>query len=143
MAAKEDTAAAAKAHTVSYIAELLSPAFATSKERATKMASYYLPTVISFVGGTITRISDPAVMIPAIVGVLDELDTSEGMYLEEDWHRIEVVGDRSAIVWIAFRRKGIVWTNVYFFRIMESGEVGWEGGNFDGEMWMRKQLAKK
>lgn len=65
------------------------------------------------------------------------------MYFEEKEHRIEVVGAGSAVVWITFRRKGIVWTNVYFFRRMESGEVGWEGGFFDGEMGMLKEFAKE
>lgn len=53
------------------------------------------------------------------------------------------MGEGSAIVDITFRRKGIVWTNVYFFRRIESGEVAWEGGIFDGEARVLRELAKE
>jgi hypothetical protein len=32
---------------------------------------------------------------------------------------------------------------VYFFRRIESGEVAWEGGIFDGEARVLRELAKE
>jgi hypothetical protein len=140
---KQDVGAitsAAEAHTAFYIAELLSSAFTTSTSRATKLATYYLPTTTAFMGGNTLQISDPELLIKALVRTLNQLETDEGMCLKLEKQRVEAVGEGSAIVWITLERKGIAWTNVYYFRIMESGEVGWEGGNFDGEMWALKQL---
>lgn len=143
MAAKQDIAAAVEAHTVSYISILLSPTFSNPTSRATKMAEYSLPTIAFFTDGDIVHLSDPAIFISAMAGNLAKLETDEGMCMEEVEHRVEVVGRGSALAWITWRRKGIVWTNVHFYRRMESGEVGWEGGNFDGETQMMRQLAEE
>jgi hypothetical protein len=143
MAANQDITAAAEAHTISYIAVLLSAT--TTTLRAASMATYYLPNVGSFVNGSVTIVSGPADCTAAITATLDNLETDNGRikYFEEKGHTVKVVGEGSAIVDITFRRKGIVWTNVYFFRRMESGEVGWEGGIFDGEARMLRELAKE
>jgi hypothetical protein len=143
MAAKQDIAAAAEAHTVLYIAELVSPTHLTSTLRATKMASYYLPNITSFAGGSITQVSDSVLLTALIVSTLEKLETDKGMLLEEMEHRVDVLGEGSAIVWITWKRKELVWTNVHFFRRTETGSNGWEGGIFDGEVWVMKKLAEE
>jgi len=143
MAAKQDIAAAAEAHMVSYIDVLLSPIYTTTTSRAEKMASYYFPKVVAFVDGNIIQVSESAQFTTMIVGTLDTLETDKGMLLEEKEHRVEVVGENSAIVWLTWKGKELVWTNTYFFRRMESGEMGFEGGNMDGEMWVVRELAKE
>jgi hypothetical protein len=143
MPATQDIATAAEAHTVSYIAVLLSTT--TTPLRAASMATYYLPNVASFIDGSAAMMSGQADCTAAIEATLENLETDNGRikYFEEKGHTIKVIGEGSAIVDITFRRKGIVWTNMYFFRRKESGEVGWEGGIFDGEARMLRELAKE
>jgi len=143
MPANPDIAAAAEAHTVSYIAVLLSTT--TTPLRAASMATYFLPNVGSFIDDSVAMTSGQKDCTAAIEGTLENLETDNGIikYFEEKGHTIKVVGEASAIIDITFRRKGIVWTNVYFFRRKESGEVGWEGGIFDGEARMLRELAKE
>jgi hypothetical protein len=141
MVGKQDIAGAAEAHTTSYIDAIVSPTVGTTTEHATLMASHYLPTIVSFAEGAVSSVSDPTLFPSIIAGVLDKLETDKGNRIEVKEHRIEVVGEKSAIAWITLMRKGIVWTNVYFFRILESGDEGWEGGIFDGENGMLRQLA--
>jgi hypothetical protein len=142
MAAKPPITAAAEAHTQSYIAVLLSPTL-TTLSRAAKMASHYHPTTTSFIDGTMIPVPDPALLTTLIASTLEKIETEEGMLLVEKEHKVQEVGEGSAIVWITFQRKTIVWTNVYFFRRKEDGEVGWEGGIFDGEARMLRELAEE
>ena len=142
MSIKQDTAsiyAAAEAYIVSYSADLSSPAFKSSAKRATKLATYYLPTISFFADGNITQLSDPSLYVSLISGALDRL---QGLP-EVTGHRVEAVGEKSAIIWLLLRVDGVEMSNVYFFRRMEDGAEGFEGGIFDGEMWLLKQLAKK
>lgn len=142
MALKQDTAdiiAAAEIHIVSYVADLTSLVFKTPTERATKMATYYLPTISCFANGAITPLSDPSLYVPLIAGTLDKL---EGLP-EVSGHRVEAVGENSAIIWLFLQVKGLEISNLYFFRKMEDGTQGFEGGIFDGEMWLLKQLEKE
>ncbi|RHZ43217.1 fungal specific transcription factor domain-containing protein [Aspergillus thermomutatus] len=142
MALKTDTAsilAAAETHILSYCADLTSPIFKTSSERAAKMATYYLPTISFFTEGTITQLSDRSLYVQLIAGPLDKL----GGLPEVKGHKVEAVGENSAIIWLVLEVKGIEISNVYFFRKMEDGAEGFEGGIFDGEIWMLKQLAKE
>lgn len=142
MAANQDISSLAEAHTVSYIEAIISPAYTTSLSRATKMASFYLPNIAAFTNGAVSQLSDPAILVTLIADILAKLETGNGLGIKEKEHRVETVGERSAIAWITLTREEIVWTNVYFFRRLESGEVGWEGGITDGEMGMLKQLGK-
>ncbi|KAJ5151433.1 uncharacterized protein N7482_010685 [Penicillium canariense] len=142
MALKQDTVsirAAAKTHIVSYSADLTSPVFQNSTERAAKLATYYLPTISFFADGSINQLSDPSLYVPLISGPLDRL----GGLPEVRGHRVEAVGENSAIIWLSLRVDGLEIVNVYFFRRMENGAEGFEGGIFDGEMWLSKQLAKE
>lgn len=107
------------------------------------MASYYLPTIAVFAEGNVTSISDSAIYPTMIAGVLEKLDADGGMKIEVVEHMVNVVSETSAIVWITLKSKGIVWTNVYFFRRTESGKDGWEGGIFDGENRMLRELRKE
>lgn len=141
MALTQDTvgiSAAAKTHIVSYSADLTSPVFKTSTERAAKMATYYLPTISFFADGNITQLSDPSLYVPLISRPLDRLRDLP----EVRGHRVEAVGENSAIVWLSLRVDGVEISNVYFFRRTDNGAEGFEGGIFDGEMWLLKQLAK-
>jgi hypothetical protein len=142
MAAKQDIAVTVEAHTISYMSVILSPTFTTPLSRATEMAAYYLPTTSSFADGSIISISDRENAISMIRSPLKKLSTDEGIDLEFRGHRTEVIGENSAIAWITMERRGVIWTNLYFFRRLESGEVGYEGGNFDGEMRAMRELAK-
>ena len=142
MALTQDTVgitAAAKTHIVSYAADLTSSVFKNSTERAAKMATYYLPAISFFADGNITQLSDPSLYVPLISGPLDRL---RGLP-EVRGHRIEAVSENSAIIWLSIRVDGVEISNVYFFRRMDNGTEGFEGGIFDGEMWLLKQLAKK
>lgn len=58
-------------------------------------------------------------------------------------HKVEAVGENSAIIWLFLGVDGMEMSNVYFFRRTENGHEGFEGGIFDGEMWLLKQLAEK
>ena len=51
------------------------------------------------------------------------------------------MGEHSAIVWLFVVVEGVEISNVYFFRRKEDGAVGFEGGIFDGEAWLLKQLG--
>ncbi|KAJ5131624.1 hypothetical protein N7448_005782 [Penicillium atrosanguineum] len=142
MALKQDTfsiSAAAKTHIVSYSADLTSPVFQNTTERAAKMATYYLPTISFFAGGNITQLSDPLRYVPLISGPLDRL---KGLP-EVRGHRVGAVGENSAIIWLSLQIDGIEISNVYFFRRTDNGADGFEGGIFDGEMWLLKQLGNK
>jgi hypothetical protein len=142
MALKQDTvsiSAAAKNHIVSYSTDLTSPVFKNSTERAAKLAAYYLPTISFFADGNITQLSDPSQYVSLISGPLDKL---RGLP-EVTGHRVEAVGENSAIIWLSLRIDGVEMSNVYFFRRMDDGAEGFEGGIFDGEMWLLKQLEKK
>jgi hypothetical protein len=142
MALKQDTvsiSAAAKAHIVAYSNDLTSTVFKTSTERATKMATYYLPTISFFADGSITQLSDPSLYVPLISGPLDKLNGLP----EVRGHRVEAVSENSAIIWLSLKTDGFEIYNVYFFRRMDNGAEGFEGGIFDGEMWLLKQLANK
>ncbi|KAJ5397130.1 hypothetical protein N7509_005243 [Penicillium cosmopolitanum] len=143
MAIKQDTTAitaAAEVHIVSYVADFTSPTFKTSIERATKMATYYLPTISFFASGSITQLSDPSHYVSLISGPLDKLD---GFEPKVTGHKVEAVGENSAIIWLFLDIDGNEMSNVYFFRRMHDGTGGFEGGIFDGEMWMLKQLGKE
>ncbi|CAI7663986.1 unnamed protein product [Penicillium pancosmium] len=136
MAAKQDTTAitaAAEAHIVSYIADFTSPIFKTSIERATKMATYYLPTISFFANGSITQLSDPSHYVSLISGPLDKVD---GFEPKVAGHKVEAVGENSAIIWLFLNIDG---NEIR----MGDGTEGFEGGIFDGEMWMLKQLGKE
>ncbi|KAJ5770380.1 uncharacterized protein N7511_002431 [Penicillium nucicola] len=140
MAIKQDTiviSAAAKNHIVSYCAALTSPLFKSSTERATKMATYYLPTISLFANGNITQLSDPSQYVALIAEPLDRL---KGIP-EVTGHRVEAIGENSAIIWLSLEVNGVEISNVYFFRRMDDGAEGFEGGIFDGELWLLKQLA--
>lgn len=63
-----------------------------------------------------------------IVRNLNKLETGKGMKLAEKEPLFKAVGERSAIDWIAFSRRAMVWTSVYFFRRMESGGRAGRGG---------------
>ncbi|CAI7590067.1 unnamed protein product [Penicillium glandicola] len=131
MTIKQDTtsiSAAAESHIFSYTAALTSPILKTSTERAAKMATYYLPSISLFAGGDIIQLSDPSLYVTLISEPLDRL----GGLPEVISHRVEAVGENN----------GVEISNVYFFRRMEDGVEGFEGGIFDGEMWLLKQLGK-
>lgn len=138
---KQDTTnilAAAEKFIHSYAVDLSSPSFKTSSERAAKMATYYLPTVVSLVNGSITEISGPAEFGAIIRAALDAL----GDLPEVTGHKVDAVSVNSAIIWLSLRIKGVEMSNVYFFRKMEDGAEGFEGGIFDGESWLLGQLGK-
>lgn len=75
-----------------------------------------------------------------ISGPLDKLD---GFEPKVTGHKVEAVGENSAIIWLFLDIDGNEMSNVYFFRRMHDGTGGFEGGIFDGEMWMLKQLGKE
>ncbi|KAJ5378006.1 uncharacterized protein N7496_005415 [Penicillium cataractarum] len=142
MTVKQDTAsviAAAESHILSYCADLTSSKFNTSTERATKMATYYLPAISCFADGAITQLCDPSLYVLLIAGPLDKL----GGLPELRGHRVEAVSENSAIIWLFLEVDGIAISNVYFFRQMENGTQGFEGGIFDGESWLLKQLPNR
>ncbi|KAJ5587343.1 uncharacterized protein N7459_003108 [Penicillium hispanicum] len=141
MAITQDTTritAAAETHIVSYIADLTSPVFKSMEERAAKMATYYLPTISCFFDGNITQLSDPSLYGQLISAPLERL----GFLPRVRGHKVEAVGENSAIVWLFLSANEVEISNVYFFRRMENGAEGFEGGMFDGEAWLLKQLAK-
>ena len=70
MAAKQDIAFLAETHTVSYVDAIVSSAFTTSLSRATKMASFYLPTIAAFANGNVAQFSDPALLVTLIADML-------------------------------------------------------------------------
>lgn len=138
---KQDTTnilAAAEKFIQSYAADLTSLSFKTSSERAAQMATYYLPTVVSLVNGSITEISGPAEFGAIIRAALDAL----GDLPEVTGHRVDAVSVNSAIIRLSLRLKDVQMSNVYFFRKMEDGVEGFEGGIFDGESWLLGQLGK-
>ncbi|KAL3481697.1 hypothetical protein BJX99DRAFT_253224 [Aspergillus californicus] len=140
MSLKQDTTsitAAADAHMTSYCTVLLSPSFKTSIERATKMAAYYLPEISCFMEGQLIKISDPSLYVPLIAGPLDKL---AGLP-EVTGHRVEAVGENSAIVWLSMKVDKWEMSNVYFYRRTADGAAGFEGGIFDGETWILNQLT--
>lgn len=104
------------------------------------MATYYLPTISFFANGSITQLSDPSLYVSLISRPLEKLD---GLPVEVTGHKVEAVGETSAIIWLFMNVDGNEMSNVYFFRIMDDGTAGFEGGIFDGEMWMLKQLGKE
>lgn len=142
MALKQDTAdiiAAAESHIISYCAALTSTSFMTPIDRATEMATYYLPNVSLFADGSITQLSDPSHFVQLIAGPLDRL----GGLPDVKGHRVEGVSENSAIIWLLLEVNGIETSNLYFFRRTGDGTEGFEGGIFDGEIWLLKQLAKE
>jgi hypothetical protein len=142
MALKQDLTSittAAESHILSYCADITSSTFTTSTERAAKLATYYLPTISLFAGGPPTQLSDPSLFVQLISGPLDKV---EGLALEVIGHRVEAVAENSAIIWLSLRVDNKVEvSNLYFFRKGEDGEAGFEGGIFDGEAWLLKQLG--
>lgn len=134
--------AAAKAHTKSYIDILLSPTSQDNEKRATLMGSYYLSNLVAFSAGSILPVNDQGTVVAVIKDTLDKLDIHQGTPLVLREYRVEGVAEASAIVSIVFDKGAITWTNIYFFRILENGEKGYEGGIFDGEVWVLKQLKQ-
>lgn len=65
----------------------------------------------------ITQLSDPSLYIPLISGPLDK----PGGIPEVRGHRVEAIGEKSAIIWLSFRMEGVEMSNVYFFRRKENG----------------------
>lgn len=102
------------------------------------MPTYYLPTIFFFTDGTITQLCDPSHFVQLIAGPLDTL----GGLPEVKGHLVESVSENSAIIWLSLEVHGIEISNVYFFRRMGDGTQGFEGGIFDGEIWLLKQLGK-
>lgn len=144
MAAKPSIAAAAEAYMVFYINVILSPTYITTAFRAEGMASHYHLSINFFADEQVMQISDHKVLTTLIAETLDKLETNQGMLLEEKEHRVKVLGEASAVMLLVWKRKEIAWTNLYFFfRRMESGEVGFDGGVVDGELGMLKQLTKE
>jgi hypothetical protein len=131
--------AAAEAHMSSYSAVLTSNDFKTSAERGAKMATYYLPTISFFMDGTITELAGQSNYASLISGTLDKLEGLPGV----KGHRVEAIGENSAIIWLFLEVNGLETSNVYFFRRMEDKTEGFEGGIFDGETWVLKQMAKQ
>lgn len=141
MAVKQDTtsiSAAAEKHIIAYSADITSAVFKSSTERAAKLATYYLPTISCFANGNITQLSDTSLYVPLISGPFDRL----GGLPEVRGHKVEAVGENSAIIWLSLGVNEMEMSNVYFFR-MEDEAQGFEGGIFDGEMWLLKQLGKR
>ncbi|KAL2842386.1 hypothetical protein BJY01DRAFT_216480 [Aspergillus pseudoustus] len=140
---KQDTTsiiAAAEKHITSYCADLTSPAFKTSTERAASLSIYFLPTISFFADGAITELSDPSLFVQLISGPLDKI---QGLVIEVTGHRVEAVAENSAIIWLTLKIDGIEVSNIYFFRRrIEDGATGFEGGIFDGEMWLLKKLRR-
>ena len=98
MALKPETAsilAAAETHILSYCADLTPHVFETSFDRAAKMATYYLPTISVFTEETTTQVFDPSLYAQLIAGPLDKL----GGLPEVKGHKVEAVGENSAIIW--------------------------------------------
>lgn len=75
-----------------------------------------------------------------IAGPLDKLGN---LLCEVEGHKVEAVGENTAIIWLFLHVAGVEISNVYFFRKMEDGVEGFEGGIFDGEMWLLNQLVKR
>ena len=69
-----------------------------------------------------------------IENTFDRFVEDGGIELEAVSHRVEAVSEGSAMVSIVWQRREVRWTNVYFFRVIEDGKQGWEGGVFDGEV---------
>lgn len=139
MSIKQDTtsiSAAAEAHMTSYCAELLSPDFKTSIDRATKMATYYLPKTCFSTEEQMVQLSDPSLLVQLIAGALDKA----GCLPVVIGHRVEAVGVNSAIIWLSLKMDKWEMSNLYFYRKTADGAVGFEGGIFDGEAWIMKQL---
>jgi hypothetical protein len=142
MGIKQDTAAiiaAAEAHNSSYAAVLTSNDFKTSAERGVKMATYYLPTVSFFIDGQKMELSGQSNYASLISGTLDKVEGLPGVRGQ----RVDAISENSAIVWLLLESHGVEISNVYFFRRLEDGTEGFEGGIFDGETWLLKQLAKE
>ncbi|OAA62375.1 hypothetical protein LEL_10711 [Akanthomyces lecanii RCEF 1005] len=142
MSVKQDTSsviAAAERHIIAYCSDLTSPKFKTSNERAAKMATYYLPKISFFANGVITQLSDPSLYVQLIEGPLDKL---KGIP-EVKGHEVKAFAEHSAVIWVSFKVEGIEISNVYFFRQMNNGAQGFEGGIFDGETWLLQQLANR
>lgn len=141
MTIRQDTAdiiAVAEKFIQSYVAVLTTPSFKNSSERAAKMATYYLPAVVSLVNGSITEISGPSEFEKIICAALDRL----GDLPEVTGYKVDAVSENSAIIWLSLSTKGMGMSNVYFFRRTEDGARGFEGGIFDGEVWLLSQLVK-
>jgi hypothetical protein len=142
MALKQDLTSittAAESHILSYCADITSPTFPTSTEHAAKLAMYYLPAISLFAGGAPTHLSDQSLLVQLISGPLDKI---RGLALEVIGHRVEAVAENSAIIWLSLRVDNKVEvSNLYFFRKGEDGRAGFEGGIFDGEAWLLKQLG--
>ncbi|PWY82585.1 hypothetical protein BO83DRAFT_434222 [Aspergillus eucalypticola CBS 122712] len=127
MARKQDTAvitAAAERHILSYCADLTSPVYQTSTQRAAKLATYYLPSISILTDGTMTRLSDPSQYAELIAGPLDKV----GSLPRVGGHRIDAISENSAIIWLFLEVNGMEISNVYFFRNMGNGVEGFEGG---------------
>ncbi|KAL3461717.1 hypothetical protein BJX64DRAFT_260345 [Aspergillus heterothallicus] len=131
--------AAAESHITSYCADISSPTFTTPAERATKLATYYLPKITFFADGAITELADPSVFVQLISGPLEQI---KDLSLDVVGHRVEAVAENSAMIWLTLKVDGIEVSNVYFFRRGTDGKAGFEGGNFDGEMWLLRTLGK-
>lgn len=141
MATNGDIIAVAEAHTTSYLSALLSPDKITTKERADRMAAHYLPKIVFLTAGSISHYESTPVISAMIKSVLDPADSPDGLGVTELGHEIQAVEKDSALVWVKFDRKGKVFKNLYFFRRMPDGSVGWEGGNFDGESRVLMEMA--
>jgi len=114
-------------------------------EWAHALSSHYLPGMISFTHGTVTKMdSDPAT---SLLLYLEKVNKTFGRDFRTVNIRAEKVSEQSAVVWMTFELRPkdgsewIVWTNLYGFRVlgkegdgMGTGRMGWEFTVADGEI---------
>ena len=84
------------------------------------------------------EISGPSDFEKIIRAALDRL----GDLPEVAGYKVDAVSENSVIIWLSLSTKVMEMSNVYFFRRMEDGARGFEGGIFDGEVWLLSQLGK-
>lgn len=73
-------------------------------------------------------------MTQMIQNTFDRFMEDGGVELEAVSHKVDTISEGSAMVTIVWQRREVSWRCVYFFRVMEDGTKGWEGGVFDGEV---------
>ena len=141
MSITQDTTAiaiAATSHITSYITALTSPN-KTPTARATEMATYYHSPITFFANGTITQLTEASSYVGLISGPLEQIGDK---VLKVTGYRVEPVSEKSAVIWMDVQVKEASISNVYFFRVNGEGKGGFEGGIFDGEMWLLSQIGK-
>ena len=139
MSITQDTTAiaiAATSHITSYITALTSPN-KTPTARATEMATYYHSPITFFANGTITQLTEASSYVGLISGPLEQIGDK---VLKVTGYRVEPVSEKSAVIWMDVQVKEASISNVYFFRVNGEGKGGFEGGIFDGEMWLLSQI---